>query len=231
MKKVFLKTIVYFALLILCIVACKKKPNDFIVTGVISNRVTGQAISNVTILLYDGIPSQTAPLGTVNGKLLSTAESDNNGFFSIQLSSETASQATIDVAKEFYNEVFYIGSESFSEKEITEGGHHLEIELEGIALFVPVLQKNSSEPSVFDQMTFSVFSYDNFEEFIQGWENIKFNGEGPFYVLRQDNIPRIKGDRFLRYKVEWTKDGIWESKIDSVFVPTTGAVFQPTIYY
>ena len=64
------------------------------------------------------------------------------------------------------------------------------------------------------------------------WSDIKFDGKGLFIISTNPYvIPNMKGDRYLRYKLEFTTDGVWQTKIDSVFLPTSLEVYKDTIYY
>ena len=76
-----------------------------------------------------------------------------------------------------------------------------------------------------------LFHYSNFDELLNNREPFLRKGKGVFYFRYEDSNTQVKGDRYLRYKLEFTKDGVWQTKIDSVFLPTSLEVYRDTIYY
>lgn len=105
------------------------------------------------------------------------------------------------------------------------------LELEGLAFFSPYLMKVSGTTSSNDSLFFDLLSYDDFNNNYNNTFTRLFTGSGPFVFTTLDDGWRVKGDRYLRYKIKYTDENIWKEKIDSVFLPTTLEVFTDTLTY
>ena len=209
--------------------ACKKKTYEFHAVGKVYNKITQEPIQGAEVILRDGMATNDPILPSEGGTSENVTTTDENGFYSVKLTSQNSWHAVLWVKKEAYRYELQVEGTTQSYKMISEGPQFVDFPLEGMAWFNPPFAKKKNEQNVVDSTRISLVSYRSFEEYLlYGKLHI---GNGPFYILYQDAPAIVRGDKFLRYKIEWTNDGIWQSKIDSVFLPTSTEVFQDTLYY
>jgi len=59
---------------------------------------------------------------------------------------------------------------------------------------------------------------------------ILMRGLGPYDIFDGDNGSLCRGDLFYRFGINYTKNGVWYVKVDSVYVKAF-ETFTDTIYY
>ena len=103
--------------------------------------------------------------------------------------------------------------------------------MDGIAYFNSPFYKTSAPQKDQDSLKITLLSYEKIDDKLRYLSTKEFKGKGAFTFYRESSNVIAKGDRHLRYKLEFTTDGVWQTKIDSVFLPTSLEVFRDTIYY
>ncbi|MGB1003718.1 MAG: hypothetical protein ACPGVC_05790 [Salibacteraceae bacterium] len=87
----------------------------------------------------------------------------------------------------------------------------------------------STNPMVGDSLYYMRLPYSSSVDYFLGGDRL-FKGLGPFSASTNPDGSLIRGDLFFRYGLNYTKNGEWFVKVDSVSV---GAfeTFTDTIYY
>jgi len=235
MKNLILTKVILF-MAIAFISSCKKKEELYLfeARGRVTNKATGEPIEGVKITLENGAAESW--LGnSSNPDVKAVTYTDENGWYTIKINANH-NHAFVYPSKQGY-EFKYKRSETSGSSDgfryVNRGSQEIDMEMDGIAYFNPVFKKISSVSKENDTLKLIVFSYENMNDWLQGSGTPKeFRGKGPF--IKSTNpytISQVKGDRYLRYKLEFTTDGVWQTKIDSVFLPTSLEVYRDTIYY
>ncbi len=214
-------------------VSCKRE-RLYEAKGQVLNAVTGEPVVGAKVYLNDELGNNDPILSSDGIENSDVALTDNEGRYHVKIMTKSG-KGIISVGKSGYE--FNVYSENGNVLKhwtmIGEGTTNLDLMLKGIAYFNPVFKKNSSQLNENDILKLTVFSYENMIDWLQGSGTPKeFKGKGPFVKLTNSyTISQVDGDRYLRYKLEFTADGVWQTKIDSVFLPTSLEVFRDTIYY
>ncbi len=205
--------------------SCKRK-HLFDISGVVTNKANGQPIEGAEIWLRDNLDRNDPSIVQVVGI------SDAKGNYRVKIETEKSSGLLIG-GKLGYR---WVNPNDGSEVVcgVSSGVKQLNLQLEGTALFNGYFQKNSSTPKSTDVIKISLLSYDNMNENYNFRPTKEYDGEGPFRYNGIDGNPvTVLGDRYLRYKLEFSGDGgaTFQTKIDSVFLPTSLTEYKETIYY
>jgi len=225
-KKIFFLGL--FALLVFCSVSSCESNKVITVAGVIVNKATQKPIEDVKVKFNDGIDvSGPIDFGGTAPQHSDSTYTSKDGKFKIELVTSSGG-GFLYLTKEGYNYSHPHGGGIYPVDE--PGVENAIIQMDGIALFNPVLAKKSAVAQESDELIVTTLEDINIE-----WERIKktFNGKGPFSFWSADEKEGLDatGDRYLRFKIKFTTNGIWDTKIDSVFLPTSLKVFRDTIYY
>ena len=207
------------------IFSCKRTTE---LSGTVTNMRTGAAIEGASIYLYDESTGGIFENGEI--EVEKTVLSDATGYFYLELKTSLDANVRYNAGKEGYknpkteNAVSGVGLKTGQKKEV-------KIELEGIAYFGSPFEKKSTVPKGSDQFKLTVLPYSDISGSLNDFGTKEGEGKGPFYYTYEDSYVIAKGDRFLRYKLEWKTDNVWYSKIDSVYLPTSTEVYRDTIFY
>ena len=207
--------------------SCKRE-NTYLVEGVVVNRITQEPLEGVKMTLNDGLgvggifPSDEIEVSNVT-------YTDEQGKFKIQIKSKS-NHAVLWLSKQGYE--FQI-QESTSDTRfygINDEYTSVKLEMDGIAYFNSPFYKTSAPQKDQDSLKITLLSYEDLNK-LYLLDPRLYNGKGVFHYPTLNYPFKVKGDRYLRYKLEFTTDGVWQTKIDSVFLPTSLEVFRDTIYY
>lgn len=208
--------------------SCNKE-KQYNIHGKVVNKVTGEPIEGALVHLRDAVGSNALIEGPeVNN--FDEDYTDVNGDFKVQIVIEDG-HGVLSAGKEGYR---WVNPFDGSEKVYTgvkEGNTVINLELEGLAFFSPFLIKTSGTSTSNDSLLFDLLSYDDFNSNYKNTFTRVFIGSGPFEFTTLEDGWRVKGDRYLRYKIEYTDGGTWNEKIDSVFLPTSPDAFTDTLTY
>ena len=118
-------------------------------------------------------------------------------------------------------------------RSIGQGSHEIDMQMDGIAYFNSPFYKTSVPQKDQDSLKITLLSYEDLKIGLRSLGTKLHKGKGSFTFFNDGDESGIiaKGDRYLRYKLEFTTDGVWQTKIDSVFLPTSLEVYRDTIYY
>jgi hypothetical protein len=226
-KRIHLGLIV---LVVFCSISSCEVNKVIKVSGVVVNKATQKPIDGVKVKFNDGIDvSGPIDFGGTAPQHSDSTFTDRNGKFKIALKTSSGG-GFIYISKEGYNYSHPQGGGVYPVDE--PGFENAFIEMDGIALFNPVLKKMSGTSLDDDNMIFILYILNSIED--DESNALSYSGQGPFLYLG-DFIPNnsypLDGDHFYRYKIKFTTNGIWHTKIDSVFLPTSLKVFRDTIYY
>jgi hypothetical protein len=224
-------------MIIVTILSCKKKEGDYIVEGKIINAGNKEPIDSVSITLRGGYPYNSGPFlqgmndDPANDNYASTY-TDENGYFKLIIEDER--QAYIIWYKEGYNHgiVKKDGKELYNNNDVVSispyGKHFVTIEYEAECSFFPIFKKIENNS---DNDTLRVFVR---TRELGDLANIKgyseeYIGESPFTYLNSRAYGFV-GDTYVYYKLEYTDNSTWKTKIDSVYVESF-ETYTDTIYY
>ena len=232
-NSILTKIILLIAILI--IYSCKNKDELYLfeARGRVTNKVTGEPIEGVKITLENGAAESWFGSSS-NPEVKAVAYTDANGFYEIKINANH-NHAFLYPSKQAY-EFNYKRSETSGSTDgfryVNRGSQEIDMQMDGIAYFNSPFYKTSATQNNDDKLVVSLLDYENIENKHVTWSDIKFDGKGLFIISTNPYvIPNMKGDRYLRYKLEFTTDGVWQTKIDSVFLPTSLEVYRDTIYY
>ena len=231
MNNALFRGLLYLILGGLIFLSCKKKTYEFHAVGKVYNKNTQEPIQGAEVILRDGMATNDPILPSEGGTSENVTTTDENGFYSVKLTSQNSWHAVLWVKKEAYRYEVQVEGTTQSYEMINEGPHVINLPLHGTAFFNSPFVKHSGSPSDQDTMLLHLLSYENIHENLYYMKPSEYHGVGAFHFLASKRKVSLLGDRYLRYKIEWTNDGIWQSKIDSVFLPTSTEVFQDTVYY
>lgn len=215
--------LIFITLLAAAFLSCNKE-KQYNVQGKVVNEVTGEPIEGALVHLRDAVGSNAL----IDGPEVNNIDedyTDASGDFKVQIKTKDG-HGVLYAFKEGYR---WIHPTNGSEEVFTgvKQGHSIMIlELGGRAYFKPYLLKTSGAMSSADSMYFTNLDYDH------GLKTKLFTGTGLFqrYTSLEKGLT-VKGDKYLRYKIEFTEGNTWNEKIDSVFLPTSLDVFTDTLTY
>ena len=227
-------TKVILLIAITCISSCKNKDELYLfeARGRVTNKVTGEPIEGVKITLENGA-AESFLGNTANPDVEDVTYTDANGFYHVKIKANH-NHAFLYPSKQGY-EFKYKRTETSGSTDgfryVNRGSQEIDMELEGIAYFNSPFYKTSATQTNQDSLKITLLSYEDINKLYNSREPFLRKGKGVFYYAYEDSKTTVKGDRYLRYKLEFTTDGVWQTKIDSVFLPTSLEVYRDTIYY
>ena len=198
--------------------SCKKEVGNVIVEGRVINVGTQQPIEGVTVVIENEV--------SFNPSHLDSTFTNANGEFRIELPNEE--DAWIYLRKDGYT--FHSSSLNNVTGYLTyyPVGMTSNVKLE----MYPDARFNgkfmNTNPSLDDSLYFNELTY--FGPTNYGGGGLLRKGLGPHKASAGDIGFLIRGDLYFRYGINYTKNGEWFVKVDSVYV---GAfeTFTDTIYY
>ena len=230
-NSILTKIILLIAILIIS--SCKNKDELYLfeARGRVTNKVTGEPIKGVKITLENGAAGSF--LGnTANPDVEDVTYTDANGFYHVKINANH-NHAFLYPSKQGY-EFKYKRTETSGSTDgfryVNRGSNEIDMEMDGIAYFNSPFYKTSAPQTDQDHLKITLLSYENLEELFLLDPRL-YKGKGVFHYPNINYPFDVKGDRYLRYKLEFTTDGVWQTKIDSVFLPTSLEVYRDTIYY
>jgi hypothetical protein len=213
--------------------SCKNKDELYLfeARGRVTNKVTGEPIEGVKITLENG--SAESWFGSSsNPEVKAVTYTDANGFYEIKINANH-NHAFLYPSKQAY-EFNYKRSETSGSTDgfryVNRGSQEIDMQMDGIAYFNSPFYKTSAPQKDQDSLKITLLSYEDLNK-LYLLDPRLYNGKGVFHYPTLNYPFKVKGDRYLRYKLEFTTDGVWQTKIDSVFLPTSLEVFRDTIYY
>ena len=221
------KKIQILFLISLSLYSCKKEEYLSIVTGQVLNKATQLPISGAIVQLSDGTAVEDWLLSSSGATVVNIDTTDEYGRFHLQIKSESQNVEFI-AYKSGYE---YQAGSSMGHTSLQTGGHNITAILQGKAYFNSPFIKNSYLVNKNDSLILTLLSYEDLKDDLRSLGSSTYSGIGVFYYLYQDAPVYVLGDRYLRYKLEFTNNGVWQTKIDSVFLPTSPDVYTQTIYY
>jgi hypothetical protein len=211
-------------------VSCKRE-RLYEAKGQVLNAVTGEPVVGAKVYLNDELGNNDPILSSDGIENSDVALTDNEGRYHVKIMTKSG-KGIISVGKIGYE--FNVYSENGNVVKhwtmIGEGTTNLNLILEGLAYFNSPFYKTSAPQKDQDSLKITLLSYEDLNV-IYLLDPRLYNGKGVFHYPTLNYPFNVKGDRYLRYKLEFTTDGVWQTKIDSVFLPTSLEVFRDTIYY
>jgi len=212
-------------------VSCKRE-RLYEAKGQVLNAVTGEPVVGAKVYLNDELGNSDPILSSDGIENSDVVLTDNEGRYHVKIMTKSG-KGIISVGKSGYE--FNVYSENGNVVKhwtmIGEGTTNLDLILEGLAYFNAPFYKTSAPQTNQDSLKITLLSYEDLEDDLRSLGASFYKGKGGFYFLYEDFPVRADGDRYLRYKLEFTTDGVWQTKIDSVFLPTSLEVYRDTIYY
>lgn len=201
------------------------------VSGKVVNRFSQEPIEGAYIYLKDGVGASggfTIDTETSSDKR-SEMYTDANGEFSLELTGEYS--AYLGVGKEGYHEFEADGA---GIKSYGRNGGNFEnqtIELKAEAYFNGTFA-NSGVFSDNDTLIVTLLSYESLTSIMALVSDANpYVGEGPLLFCPHCNDGKLaEGDRYLRFKLDYTRNERWQTKIDSVYIKSF-ETYTDTIYY
>ena len=225
--KITFSSVILFCLLQI-VSSCKSELYSTVVTGKVINSVTKQPIEGAIVKISDESGGGSILFSANEATVIDYDTTDANGLFSVSIKSKSKDVQFV-ANKSSYE---YVDEDSGAEGiSIGYGIHNLDAKLKGLAYFNAPFQKSSSTTSDNDSLRISILSYDNLMENYESYDTQIYEGKGPFYFWYEGPSIQVWGDKFLRYKLEFTNKGIWETKIDSIFMPPSNEVYTQTIFF
>jgi len=224
MKKIFIQTMIITSTLLL---SCTKN-NTYSVEGVVLNTNTLEPLDSVEVTLKDGVGVGTI-IPSDGANVISRVYTNSEGKFKISIKSKS-NHAFLFLGKKGYE---YINPNSTSDTRhyyVQDGHQNIILHMNGIAYFNSPFYKTSATQKDQDSLKITLLSYEDLNK-LYLLDPRLYNGKGVFHYPTLNYPFKVKGDRYLRYKLEFTTDGVWQTKIDSVFLPTSLEVYRDTIYY
>ena len=209
---------VFSIIFLLAFSSCKKEVGNVIVEGRVINVGTQQPIEGVTVVIENEV--------SFNPSHLDSTVTDENGFFHIELPNEE--DAWIYLRKDGYT--FHSSSLNNVTGYLTYYSvgttSNVKLEMYPDAWFGGVFENEN--PTQSDTFYYKEQPY--FTSIRYGGGGISFSRMGPYDVFDAGKGSLIRGDLYYRYGINYTKNGEWFVKVDSVYV---GAfeTFTDTIYY
>ncbi|MFT4753401.1 MAG: hypothetical protein ACI85Q_000942 [Salibacteraceae bacterium] len=198
--------------------SCKKEVGNVIVEGRVINVGTQQPIKGVTVVIENEV--------SFTPSHLDSTFTNANGEFRIELPNEEA--AWVYLRKDGWT--FHSSSLSNVTGYLTYypvgTTSNVKLEMYPDARFDGKFLSTTPSPS--DSFYFNPLTY--YGSINYGGGGRLYFGESPYDVSSGDDGSLIRGDLYYRYGINYTKNGEWFVKVDSVYV---GAfeTFTDTIYY
>ncbi|HRS19843.1 MAG TPA: hypothetical protein P5243_10085 [Bacteroidales bacterium] len=222
-------------LFLICATSCRNKKGDFEITGTIINAGSKKPIDSVMVILFGGNPSSTG-IGAVddlndnppNGNN-DTTYTDKDGYFSVKIKKE--SYSFIGIYKEGYRSpTYYTGNKVRGDNHFTVPGEYkVRIEYVAECSFYPIFMKIGNNSDIDTLRVFLDTEYKNFPRNFPLAYAEKYVGISPFTYLNSRAYGFV-GDTYVYYKLEYTDNGTWKTKIDSVYIKSF-ETYTDTIYY
>ncbi len=210
------------------LLSCTKN-NIYSVEGVVLNTNTLEPLDSVEVTLKDGV-GVGAIIPSDGANVISRVYTNSEGKFKISIKSKS-NHAFLFLGKKGYE---YINPNSTSDTRhyyVQDGHQNIILLMNGIAYFNSPFYKTSAPQKDQDSLKITLLSYEDLSDDLRSLGASVYKGKGVFSFFISGREVIAKGDRYLRYKLEFTTDGVWQTKIDSVFLPTSLEVFRDTIYY
>ena len=214
-------------------ISCKRE-RLYEAKGQVLNAVTGEPVVGAKVYLNDELGNNDPILSSDGIENSDVALTDNEGRYHVKIMTKSG-KGIISVGKSGYE--FNVYSENGNVVKhwtmIGEGTTNLNLILEGIAYFNSPFYKTTAPQKDQDSLKITLLSYEDLNIGLRSLGTKLHKGKGSFTFFNDGDESGIitKGDSYLRYKLEFTTDGVWQTKIDSVFLPTSLEVFRDTIYY
>jgi hypothetical protein len=214
-------------------ISCKRE-RLYEAKGQVLNAVTGEPVVGAKVYLNDELGNNDPILSSDGIENSDVALTDNEGRYHVKIMTKSG-KGIISVGKSGYE--FNVYSENGNVVKhwtmIGEGTTNLNLILEGIVYFNSPFYKTSAPQKDQDSLKITLLSYEDLNIGLRSLGTKLHKGKGSFTFFNDGDESGIitKGDRYLRYKLEFTTDGVWQTKIDSVFLQTSLEVFRDTIYY
>ena len=189
--------------------------------------VEGTVINVGTQLPIEGVKVVIANEVSFSPSHTDTTVTDANGNFSIELSNENGAWVHLrKIGWTFHSSSLnnVVGYQTSYPAGTTSG---VKLEMYPEARFSGKFL--STNPLVDDSLYFNHLTYFGSINYGGGGE-ILMRGLGPHDIFDGDNGSLIRGDLFYRFGINYTKNGVWHVKVDSVYVKAF-EVFTDTIYY
>ncbi len=201
--------------------SCSKLSQNTHVDGTVVNIITKDGVDSVEVIICDGLRHT----GYANNENCKTTFTDSNGNFSIDIKSR---QATIYFSKPDYQFSHYAAGSVDGVVFLRPGKNNNEtFEIEPLCAFAPYFYS----PHATNQDTLIRNIGQNYRSIYTFYSNRDraWYGKGPFKIHYFGDKTKI-GDMHTLYKLRFTRNGVWNEIIDSVFL-AQGEVFQDTILY
>ncbi len=225
-----MKKYLVIAIILSVCFSCKKdsitsdKKDLKIVSGRVINWGSKSPIDSAVVHFYYEIDGEDSAVGEIEDSVYS----DKNGYYQFPVHTPISS-LWIWVTKENYSILEILGAPDWAESIIIKGNElnkNIILEMKAKAFFYSPFKKISEIQKDEDSLIITILPYDNIEGNLYT-SSERFNGKGSVRFF--DGIDVI-GDRFLRYKLQYTSANGWKTKIDSVFIPSL-QFYTDTIYY
>ena len=204
-----------------------KDEGDFIIKGKIINAGSKEPIDSVLVILYGGNPMSNPFMPGFNDNPPNgnndTTYTDKNGEFKLEIHNEKA--AFIGWVKDGYvNTKIYENGQETTNKFFTPCNTYVTLEYEAKCSFFPVFMKKINNINN-DTLIVYISRYDFQKRFIP---YRTYYGKSPFTL--DSDFGYCTGNTYFHYKIEYTDNGIWKTKIDSLYVKSF-ETYNDTIYY
>ncbi len=212
------------------------------VSGKVVNFGSREPIEGAHVYLQDGVGASGVVIyegNTSSGKRNETL-TDANGEFTVSLTGEHI--AYLSAGKENYQFIIAQEGAAVGVKSYGRNGGNFEnqvIELKAEAGFNPLfvskvpIQPTDSIVVLFQDFKSNIPANQVKEWLSNGWSELCVGQQNcrlvPTFTLEEYVAPMI-GDTYARYQIAYTRNGQWETKIDSVFVKSL-EVYTDIIYY
>ena len=211
--------------------SCQDEEFTTSVSGKVVNHYTQEPIEGAYIYLKDGVGSSGVVIydGNTSSDKRSEGHTDASGEFSLALTGEYP--AYLGVSKEGYHE---FEADGVGIKSYGRNGGTFEnqiIELDAEAYFNGTFANSGASPDN-DTLIVTLLSYESLASMMALVSDANpYIGEGPFLFCPHCSDGKlVVGDRYLRFKLEFNRDGQKQTKIDSVYIKSF-ETFTDTIYY
>lgn len=200
--------------------SCKKK--DYTqASGKIINVITKQPVDSVQVWICDGLPIA----GSNSRENCNSNLNYSDGSFNIEINS---GDVTLFFTKPGYNYVNYIGGDIGITSIPSGENENLIFEIEPKCMFDPVYVNTQGKMN--DTLITNIGQNYRFKHTFHMAYDREYRGKGPFQRGHYPDWLLFVGDMHTVYKLKYTRNGVWEEKIDSVFI-AQGQIYQDTIWY
>lgn len=229
LKNKAMKNIITIVLLLgIMASSCEDDVTHNVAEGIILHSGTKKPLEGVKVYMYDGVGHSGGwiDLGSskTNGSSrIDSTITDANGFFHIELDGE---EPVLYPFKEGYSFEYAMGGAVIGIVPLNTGANkNLKLELDAWAYFKPSIIIGK-ECAINDTVWYGFGKYINVPSV--GY----YLGNGPHvvYYYQGDKGWPVKGDKFASYWFKYQINGIWNSKNDSVYVPSF-TTYTDTLHY